>query len=385
MSSASEIQALLRFLSQDAKVPIAKAMGTIKNLQKANLTTPTAIAASNPVTLAPFFEDGKTAKQVLNAAKRLSKKRVAGDDTLSPPAKKARPSQFELPQPGGPTEESLDLPMPILDEERIADTVLVTNRAPLVLAFGVVALKYTMPEQPLSSRLSLAQAAVSMNSRSKAVSLGIEQGKSADEEGWGQGQAVVKVMGRSVRTMKRSGWADLPNEVKHEPEEMKHDPDGVKQETSTQDTDATIKPTPADEKPALWALDVEALKKAQGGENDGTGVGLADTGLPIYTPQSARAYLMRAFSKKAAPSRTEVASKKATKLKSSDGEEVVALLLGALELLFQSWSPHVSAEQLDAKAWQWYVQVRPSVADGVHGWGAKGDLKLSDILRLRRT
>jgi hypothetical protein len=39
MTSAQELQALLRFLSQDAKIPLAQAMGKIKDLQGANLVT----------------------------------------------------------------------------------------------------------------------------------------------------------------------------------------------------------------------------------------------------------------------------------------------------------------------------------------------------------
>jgi hypothetical protein len=37
MATAPQIQALLRFLSQDAKIPLAISMGKIKELQKANL------------------------------------------------------------------------------------------------------------------------------------------------------------------------------------------------------------------------------------------------------------------------------------------------------------------------------------------------------------
>lgn len=39
MATASEIQALLRFLSQVAKVPLPVAMSKVKDLQKATLTT----------------------------------------------------------------------------------------------------------------------------------------------------------------------------------------------------------------------------------------------------------------------------------------------------------------------------------------------------------
>jgi hypothetical protein len=38
MASPAEIQALLRFLSKEAKLPLATAMSKIKELQKAELT-----------------------------------------------------------------------------------------------------------------------------------------------------------------------------------------------------------------------------------------------------------------------------------------------------------------------------------------------------------
>ena len=198
MATPAEIQALLRFLSKDAKLPLAVAMSKIKALQEADLTNPQRISQCKAEQLQPVFGDDKTAKQVLSAAKRLGKKRSAagpadgGDgDAAGPKAKRGRFAPL-----GGQTpaelEESLGLPEFVVDEAELAGTVLLTNRAPVVLAFGVVLLKYTMPEQPLSSRLSLAQAVVSMNSRSKAVSLGLESGKSAEEEGWGTGKAVPK-------------------------------------------------------------------------------------------------------------------------------------------------------------------------------------------------
>jgi hypothetical protein len=39
MATAGDVQALLRFLSQDAKIPLPIAMGKIKDLQKAALTS----------------------------------------------------------------------------------------------------------------------------------------------------------------------------------------------------------------------------------------------------------------------------------------------------------------------------------------------------------
>ena len=39
MASAQDIQTLLRFLSQDAKIPLTQAMGKVKELQTAKLVT----------------------------------------------------------------------------------------------------------------------------------------------------------------------------------------------------------------------------------------------------------------------------------------------------------------------------------------------------------
>ena len=39
MTTKTEIQVLLRFLSQDARVPLPMAMSKVKELQSANLTT----------------------------------------------------------------------------------------------------------------------------------------------------------------------------------------------------------------------------------------------------------------------------------------------------------------------------------------------------------
>jgi len=39
MTSAQDVQILLRFLSQDAKIPLAQALSKIKDLQAASLNT----------------------------------------------------------------------------------------------------------------------------------------------------------------------------------------------------------------------------------------------------------------------------------------------------------------------------------------------------------
>lgn len=153
-------------------------------------------------------------KAVLKRGPSVANKRGA-PDSVTPQTKRTKTNPFMAeaadltPQE---LEKSLELPL-CLDEEHISNSVIETNRAPLVLAFAVEVLRHTMPEQPLSSRLSLGQAVVSANSRSKAVSLGMNKGPSADEEGWGEGQPRVKVMGREIAVLKRGGYEWKGEEV----------------------------------------------------------------------------------------------------------------------------------------------------------------------------
>jgi len=377
MASAADLQNLLRFLSQDAKVPLATAMAKVKLLQAANLGTAELLSKSDAKALQPLFEDEKLAKQVLSAAKRFSKKRGAGDGDAAPasPAKRRFTTVAgEILTPAA-MEASLALPEPVKDVEVLSQVSLVTNRAPLVLAFAVALLKYTMPEQPLSSRLSLAQAVVSVNSRTKAVSLGLESGKSAEEEGWGEGQPEVKVMGRAFRVMKR--WGYDPYEGDHVEKSQASDTMMVAGERMAESGDAEMEP-------ALWGIDLEALKKSNAnGLHSGQG-----PGLPIYTAQSARAYLMKSFASPAVPTSSEEKSKAKKQNNAAviaEKEKNVGYLMGALELLLESWASTLDEAELNRRAWGWYVRVRPDVDSGVSGWGAKGAVKLSDILELRRT
>lgn len=143
--------------------------------------------------------------------------------------------------------------------------------------------------------------------------------------------------------------------------------------------------------PPLWGLDLEALKKTNGPllpgaqRNDGHG-------LPIYRAEHARAYLLKSFAP--APSPTEhkgnkeeegkPAKKMTASLLVKEKEENLARLLKALDLLYSSWAKCMKTEELDRKAWGWYVNVRPEVKDGVAGWGGKGQVKLERILAMRR-
>ena len=335
-----------------------------------------------------IFTEEKHAKQVLNAAKRVSKKRAAGDTEISSPVKRKKTSTgAEILSPAS-VEASLALPSSNAEEEELCATTLYTNRAPLVLAFAIVLLQYTMPSQPLSSRLSLAQAVVSVNSRSKAISLGIERGKNAEDEGWGQGQPTVKIMGRNIRVMKRWGYnAKEGNRASNGT--ASDDNDNFKLEDGAEDSQPTIKSNEtladqvSEELPALWGLDLEALRAANGPLVPGK-----DTSkLPIYTPQSARAYILKSFA--SAPSSATIDSESPRKKPSAAAiaaskEKNLGLLLRALNLLYGSWAHALSTDELDRRAWSFYVNVRPEVESGVAGWGGKGEVKLAQILAMRR-
>jgi hypothetical protein len=334
--------------------------------------------------LQSVFKTRKIAKQVFNAAKRVTKggqKRGApASEGASSSTKKTKLSNdvegvqrtpYEI-------ESSLSLPLISEPEEILSKTTLKTNRAPLVLAFAVAVLKYTMPEQPMSSRLSLGQAVVSANSRSKAVSLGIESAATVDDDDrkWGEGQPRVRVLGREVAVLKR--WDYDPYEGKPE---RKHEDEGGDAEKKA-DTGM----------PPLWGLDLEALKRKD--SNGVAGMKPARiqnqtmSTLPVHTPESARSYLLKSFAILKENDGDTETSKSPKKKKSTDfpaeKERCLGFLLQALDILFSSWASTLSAEELDRRAWSWYVRVRPEIQAGVAGWGEKGSLKLADILSLKR-
>lgn len=287
----------------------------------------------------------------------------------APVVKKAKPSYGEPLNPAQ-YEASLALPEAELDEAKLKEAVIFTNRAPLVIAFAVTLLKYTMPEQPLSSRLSLAQALCSANSTSKARNIGLQSGKSAEEEGWGEGQPYVTIMGRPIRVMKRWGY----NSKEDGEEASSQDTIGA----STQNTIQAESSVP--EEPALWGLDLEALKKSNGPVIAGARK-TSTTELPIYKPEGARAYLLKSFqTKQPAQGHGVVPKKKMV----TDKERNLGMLLGALDLLCQSWAHILSKDDLDRRAWVWYCNVRPEVKPGAAGWGGKGEVKLVEVLELRR-
>lgn len=140
-----------------------------------------------------------------------------------------------------------------------------------------------------------------------------------------------------------------------------------KLDDSTQETLASSEATLAEEpmkEPALWGVDLEALKKASSLNSHITA---SSAQLPIYAAQSARSYLLKAFdSPKAAD--TGPAKKQTAAAMAAAKEHNLSLVLGALELLYESWTRVLSKDDLNNRAWAWYVRVRPDVAQGAAGW-----------------
>lgn len=361
------------------------------NTQKLNPSfhSPCLVAKADLQTIKAIFADEKQAKQILSAAKRVSKKRTLSEPQLGSPTKRKKLStvnEFVTPLA---IEGSLSLPTTTATEEELLNTTLYTNRAPLVLAFAVTLLKYTMPEQPLSSRLSLAQAVVSMNSRSKAVSLGIEKGNSAEDDNWGQGQPKVRIMGRDISVMKRWEYDSREHTRQEDIGNLKIERQSIKNEEPESVNPSSHSSLNIAQEfgntPALWGLDLEALRSSNG-RTTSVPRGTNASGLPIYTPHSARAYLLKSFAHVPSTSENDKISGKRKPARGVEEkkEQNLALLLKSLELLYGSWSQSLTHEELDGRSWAWYVAVRPEVQDGVAGWGAKGKLKLSDILNLRK-
>lgn len=504
-------------------------------------------------TVVTAISDDKAARSLQNACKAHLKRfgtgkrpaPAASDESASKRAKHSASGGYSDDFLLGPTqmtpqqlESSLELPLS-MDEEKIAQTAIVTNRAPLVLAFAVELLRYTMPEQPPSSRLSLAQAVVSANSRSKAVSIGLDKGPSADDEGWGEGQPRIRVMGRDIAVLKRGGYQWKGDEVIEETEDRENsNAEAIPESTSStvkadssQSTQATvaqstnvwaasqpislksstfiaraavitdpsqrqslmrslfeahpnlktanhnawayrIRPSQKSSSTfmredsfddgesgcgdlmlrimkesnavdtivvltrwfggimlgpdrwrlmrnvvtsalserlrktgaevsiggeAVWGLDLEGMrnnKSATGGHGSGSRARDAVIGgMQIHRPEAARNYILRSFGSPPeppgaesaeSPSKSKAPAKKTQKMLDAEKAENLGLLLGALRLLFDSWADHLTAGELDRRAWSWYVAVRPEVDHGPSGWGAKGRLKLQDILNLRR-
>ena len=127
----------------------------------------------------------------------------------------------------------------------------------------------------------------------------------------------------------------------------------------------------------LWALDISSGYLANGKIRAAP----RSSTLPIHTPDAARAYLLKSFYN-VPKDGNETAKVVPTTV--AQRIENLGMLLKALDALFSSWVGVLSKQELDRKAWAWYVDVRPEVEGGVKGWGEKGILELGKILSLRR-
>ncbi|KAI0138953.1 hypothetical protein F4776DRAFT_44244 [Hypoxylon sp. NC0597] len=555
MASQQDLQELIRLMTIGMRVPMKDALGRIKELQAKNLRSIQQIAESSLSDVTAAIKDAKAARSLHNACKARLKNPVGPStakrpgSTLENTTKRSRQSNdtgfVDGPEPVAPREFEASFTLPVETDERvIADTILLTNRAPLVLAFAVELLRYTMSEQPPSSRLSLAQAVVSANSRSKAVAIGMEKGPSADEQGWGHGQPRVKVMGREVTVLKRGGYEWKGDEEVEDRQKPENDTAGnesppssatVTGESQNTQPETSVGPAsrswsasqpvtlkgstfivratqitePSQRQPtmqslfvampslqsathnawayrvrvptnlfgattikeesfddgetgcgdfllknmrdsnaidtlvvmtrwyggimlgpdrwrimrnclkdalaerlrvtgeqailggeAVWGLDLEAMRNKSGsaGSTSSRSYEAGVVGMPIHRPEAAKAYLFRSFAARVerpesgvgendtpnGASTSKTTKKKTAKALELEKEENVARLLGAIRLLYDSWADHLSTSELDRRAWGWYVAVRPDVEAGPSGWGAKGHLKLADILALRR-
>jgi len=524
MATQKDVQDLLRMLTSGRnKMPIMAAMQSLKTLQTAGFRSLSEIANGDLAALTKALGDEKTAKKLNTAAKKEmgsdDKKRGASDSVLPSPEPKRSRSVYELtnePQTQEAHEDSLALPES-RDVEEISKTTIYCNRAPLVLAFAVTLLKHTMPEQPVSSRLSLAQAVVSLNSQSKAASIGIMSGVTAEKEGWGHGQPKVRIMSREVPVLKRGGYEfkapehqeprkDSHQRIKAEDENLVSKSSGNNTDTTAtgeqpfaiedtakwavsekvtsrgstfvarstairspaharqlfkelmasnpelrdashnvtawrvqSETGGVIEECDDDGetgggrhvlsilksdnlvgvmlvltrwyggvmlgsqrwelmtqvcrdslslrlripgtigKEALWGLDLEAMRSTNSPVAGGTAAGM-----PIHKPESARAYILKAFASGDRTDGSPAKKKKTSVALEREKEHNLGLLLGALDLLFGSWVQHISRDDLDRRAWIWYTEVRPEVEPGVSGWGAKGPVQLVQLLNLRR-
>lgn len=194
------------------------------------------------------------------------------------------------------------------------------------------------------------------NSITKATSIGVLSKGQEDNElnlfGTSSGQPSIKVLGRSIKCLRRYHEETL-------------DKDSIEGQGGNQDGDK--------KEPWYWALNVTELSTS------------TSSNLPIHTPEDTLSYLNRSFSQSFVNT-SAVTPSNNSRGKASAKSRIppLPLLLGALHLLLQSWKDHLSSEELDRRVWGWYCSVRPEVPQGPSGWGAKGEVKLSNILDLRR-
>ncbi|KAI0181018.1 hypothetical protein GGR52DRAFT_522587 [Hypoxylon sp. FL1284] len=216
MAVCPEPYELVRVLTT-CRVSVRNAVIQAKALQEKNLRSVQQIAEaplsvvqaaiSNPKTARSLHERCITLKDQ-NLSTGSKRPRTSPQSRTSKRPRTSESTGFSDDQPlTSPAELEASLSLPVeTDEGLIRRTTLVTSRGPLLLVFVVELLRYTMPEQPPSSRLSLAKAFANESLGNKATSTGFAKGMRAAEEGWGSGQPTVTIMKRNVIVLKRGGY-----------------------------------------------------------------------------------------------------------------------------------------------------------------------------------
>ena len=253
---------LLRFLSTNAKIPLAKSIPLAAVLYKQGLISPQKIAAHEG--LKTYVNDTKHLKALLKACK--------GDQKV----------KVEVPDFHYDEDIKLDSSLKIK-----------VNRAPYLLLFTYRLLQATTALDKPSS-LSVAQALTSQSALMKAQSLGIAGKASA---GATPTSSFVSVMGRRI--------AVLRTEDEHR----------------------------------CSAIDLSA------------------DALETYDARKAWGYITRSF-----------------------GSSLSHVIL-ALDSTFKAYLRDHTIDELHNSAWMFYLRTRPDISSGVAGWGEKGDLLVSQILK----
>ncbi|BFZ59094.1 hypothetical protein YB2330_000096 [Saitoella coloradoensis] len=320
------LQELLTFLTKDAKIPLKDAMGYAQTIMKEKWNSPSRLLEANVDEVRGKVTKGeaKPVQAILKAAKKIT---ASGQGT-SPPIKK-RPAESDN-TTGSSKRSKPGIAFPALHPKppSLSHISLTTNRAPLLLAYTLTLLSRTHPALSLESRLSIAQAYISANARSYGRDIGVIEGGGVDEKAGVQGFRKIQVMGREIAVLGRS---------RGDEEEVR-------------------------------ALDLDPKR-----------VGMRDRdGQPaVCEPGAAWGYLTRSFPR-----------------------ETLGQLLSVLEVVMESWCPGTSSpdhphdasdlkdeqerRDLDRRGYGLYTRIRPNVEYGKAGWGQKGEVRLGDILALRR-
>lgn len=295
-STVADPQALVRFLSSEAKIPLLRAMGLATGFIKAGLHSPELIAGSE---LKDHVQDPNDLKAILKACRA-----------------KSRPSKAKANKRSEPF---------TYDTSAVVDPKLSikVNRAPYLLVFCYRLLLHTTTlDDP--SALSVAQAVTSQSAARKAQSIGLGSAAAATTGLIGTSiNSYIPVMGRKIPVLR------------------------------------------SEKEESCKAIDTEKLHESEG--------------IPVYDPLTSWQYLSRSF-----------------------GKDKLSQVIVALDSVFSSYVPDKKREneteedgknedveqktkELDGSAWMMYVRTRPSVSDGVSGWGQKSDLAISSIVKETRS